>query len=83
MSSLLDGLMQQLGGDTMQQLSNQLGTDHSTTASAVSAALPALVAALARNAQTPEGAGALATALDKDHDGSILSDLPGLLGAAR
>lgn len=80
MASLLDGLMQQMGGDTMRQLSHQLGTDQTTTASAVSAALPALVAALARNAQTPEGAGALANALDKDHDGSILQNLPATLG---
>lgn len=81
MASLLGSLMQQMGGDTMRQLSDQLGTDQATTASAVSAALPALVAALARNAQTPQGAGALATALEKDHDGSILQNLPAMLGS--
>jgi hypothetical protein len=82
MASLLDGLRQQMGGDTMRQLSQQLGTDPATTSTAVSAALPALLSALARNSQSPEGAGALASALDKDHDGSVLNDLPGLLGGA-
>jgi len=81
MSTLLDNLMQQLGGDTIQQIGRQLGTDPATTSTAVSAALPALLSALARNAQTPTGAGALASALDKDHDGSVLNDLPGLLGS--
>ncbi len=81
MASLLEGLMQQMGGDTMRQLSQQLGSDSATTTTAVGAALPALLSALARNAQTPDGAGALASALDKDHDGSVLNDLPAMLGA--
>lgn len=81
MASLLDGLLQQLGGDTMRQLSQQLGTDDTTTQKAVGAALPALVGALARNAQSPDGAASLAGALDRDHDGSVLNDLPALLGA--
>lgn len=81
MASLLDGLMQQLGGDTLRQLSEHLGTDHATTQQAVGAALPALVGALARNAQSPDGAAALAGALDRDHDGSVLNDLPALLGS--
>lgn len=81
MASLLDGLLQQLGGDTMRQLSQQLGTDDATTQKAVGAALPALVGALARNAQSPDGAASLAGALDRDHDGSVLNDLPALLGS--
>lgn len=79
MSSLLNGLMQQLGGDTVRQMSQQLGTDDATTQKAIGAALPALVGALARNAQSPAGAASLAGALDRDHDGSILNDLPALL----
>lgn len=81
MASLLDGLLQQLGGDTMRQMSQQLGTDDATTQKAVGAALPALVGALARNAQSPDGAASLAGALDRDHDGSVLNDLPALLGS--
>lgn len=81
MASLLDGLMQQMGGDTIHQLSQKLGTDDATTQQAVGAALPALLSALARNAQSPDGAASLAGALDRDHDGSLLGNLPALLGA--
>lgn len=80
MSALLDGLMQQLGGDAVRQLGAKLGTDESTTQKAVGAALPALVGALARNAQSPDGAAALAGALDRDHDGSVLNNITAALG---
>jgi len=80
MASLLDGLMQQLGGDTMRQLSTQLGADPATTQKAVSAALPTLLGALAKNAQSPEGAAALAGAIDRDHDGSALQNIAATLG---
>ncbi len=39
-----------------------------------------LVSALAKNAASPEGVSGLANALDRDHDGSILDNLTGLLG---
>jgi len=78
--SLLDMLKQRLGTDAVQQISRQLGTDHGTTESAVAAALPMLVGALAHNAQDPNQAGALANALNRDHDGSILNDVAGYLG---
>jgi hypothetical protein len=39
-----------------------------------------LVGALAHNAQDPNQAGALANALNRDHDGSILNDVAGYLG---
>src|SRR6476620_296222 len=78
--SLLDMLQQRLGTDAVQQISRQLGTDHGTTESAIAAALPMLVGALAHNAQDPSQAGALANALNRDHDGSILDDVAGYLG---
>ena len=81
MASLLDGLMQQMSGDTMAQLSAAIGADQNTTSKAVGAALPAILGALALNAKSPEGAGALASALDRDHDGSVLNDIPAMLGA--
>jgi hypothetical protein len=76
---LLDMLQQQLGGNAVQQISQQLGTDHSATESAIQAALPMLVGALARNAKDPAQAGALANALSRDHDGSILDNVTGYL----
>ena len=70
--ALLDMLGQQLQGNTLKQISQQLGTDEGTTAKAVSLALPMLVGGLARNASTDQGAAALDQALTKDHDGSLL-----------
>lgn len=77
--SLLDMLQQRLGGDAVNQISKQLGTDPATTQTAIAAALPMLVGALARNAQDPSKAGALANALGR-HDGSVLDDVAGYLG---
>lgn len=68
-----------LGGDTISQMSQALGEDENTTSQAVQAALPMLLGALARNSSTPEGASSLAGALDRDHDGSVLDDLAGLV----
>ncbi len=77
--SLLDMLQQRLGDDAVNQISKQLGTDPTTTQAAIAAALPMLVGALARNAQDPGKAGALADALGR-HDGSVLDDVAGYLG---
>ena len=58
---------------------DELGQEEAKTANAVSSALPLLVGALARNASDPSGAGALESALVKDHDGGILDDIAGAL----
>ena len=79
MSSILDEVRQQLGPDTIQQLSGALGADPAATSNAVSLALPALLGGLANNAAQPEGAAALDNALNQ-HDGSILDNLGGMLG---
>ena len=79
MSSILESVQQQLGPDTIQQLSGALGADPATTSNAVSLALPALLGGLAHNAAQPEGAAALDNALNQ-HDGSILDNLGGMLG---
>ncbi len=73
MSSILDELSAHLGSeDYVNQLSSMLGTDKAQTRSAVQTAIPALVAGLAKNASTPQGAQALHSALVNDHDGSVL-----------
>ncbi len=79
MSNLMDMLTGALGGGAVKQISQQLGADESTTQKAVSAALPTLLTAISRNAQKPGGAEALHKALDKDHDGSILDHVSGLI----
>lgn len=72
-------LQQQLGGGLMNVLQQQTGADRVQTAKASSAAVSALMGALARNASTPEGANALAGALERDHDGSLLDMLGGMM----
>jgi hypothetical protein len=81
MSNILEAVRQQLGPDTIQQLSGALGADPASTSNAVSLALPALLGGLAQNAAQPEGAAALDNALNQ-HDGSILDNLGGMLEVA-
>jgi hypothetical protein len=80
MTSVLDAVRQQLGPDTIQQLSGALGADPAATSSAVALALPALLGGLAQNAAQPEGAAALDEALDQ-HDGSILDNVSSMFGS--
>jgi len=78
-NSILDAIQQQLGPDSIQQMSSALGADPATTSAAISTALPALLGGLSRNASRPDGAASLDQALNA-HDGSILDNLGGLLG---
>lgn len=83
MSGLMDLLSQTFGLDTTAQIGRAVGAEPAGTSSAIATALPALVAALGRNAGQPAGATALHGALTKDHDGSILQNLAGFLGNAQ
>ena len=80
MQSILEGLSQQIGGNTISQISNQIGADEQSVANAISMALPMIVGGLANNASDPAGAQSLNTALEQDHDGSLLDMIPVLLG---
>lgn len=82
MSSLFELLSEQLGGDAVGRISRQIGADEDTTSRAISGALPMMMAALTRNAQSPKGAESLLNALERDHDGSLLDDLGGFFGQA-
>jgi len=77
--SILDMLSGQLGSQALEMIGSQLGADRSQVERAVPAALGSLMTGLARNARSSDGAGALAAALDKDHDGGILDDLSSVL----
>jgi len=81
MSQLIDLISKQMGPGTAEQIGRQLGLDPQTTQQAIAAALPTLIGGLAKNAQSPDGAQSLAHALERDHDGSVLDNLGGLLGA--
>ena len=77
----IEGILNEaLRGDTIRQMSQNLGTDEDTTNNAVQVALPMLLGAMTRNSSTPEGSSSLLSTLDRNHDGSILDDLGGFLG---
>ncbi len=76
MSSIFDVLMDQLGGDTVGQISRAVGAREEDTQQALPELLGVLTGALSRNSSQSEGAQALASALDKDHDGSVLDNIP-------
>lgn len=77
---LLDLVKSQLSEQLIDGLTSQLGTgNREQTQKATMAAASTLINALSRNASTENGASALSGALDRDHDGSILNDLAGML----
>lgn len=67
----------------MDVLAQQTGADRTSTTKATSAIISSMMGALARNASTPDGATALSNALDRDHDGSILDMIGGLMKGGR
>ncbi len=79
--SLMQMLQQQLDGQPMHALQKQTGADSAQVQSAVQAALPMLLGALASNAKQQQGAQGLWSALARDHDGSVLDNLSGFLGS--
>lgn len=79
MADLLGGIISQLGSGGLSQIAGSLGVDDAKASSAVGMALPAILAGMAKNAQSPDGAASLATALD-DHDEGIFGQLGDLLG---
>lgn len=68
-----------LGGNTVSQISQAIGADESSTSSAIQAALPMLLGGLANNSSSDQGASSLMGAIDRDHDGSVLDDIGGLI----
>lgn len=83
MSSLLQAISQELGGDSLKSIAQAIGAPEDKTQSAISAALPALVGGLAQNAKTDDGAQGLAQALERDHQqpfGDVLGSAASLLG---
>ena len=78
--NITDLLQGPMGDLVIGQISNQLGIDNKDKAqTAVNGTVITLLNALTQNASKPEGANALLSALDRDHDGSILNDLGGFL----
>lgn len=80
MSGLMDVLGSVLGEDTVRQIAGQLGADPAQVEDAIGMAIPAILGGLNNNAQTEEGAAALAKAVAEKHDGGIFDNLPQVIG---
>ncbi len=79
-ANLMSLLQSTLSDNMIDQLSQQVGgADKEQTAAAASGIVNTLMGALAKNAETTEGARSLNQALEQDHDGSILDDVMGML----
>ena len=79
LTELLKGNIPQ---DLIGTLSQQMGTEPQQTQTAAQNIFTTLLGGLAKNASTEEGAQGILGALDRDHDGSVLNDLGGLLTGA-
>jgi hypothetical protein len=78
--NLMDILQGQLSEETIGQLSEHIGAQPEQTASAAQGIFATILGGLANNATSESGLSALGAALDRDHDGSVLDDLAGLVG---
>lgn len=76
----LMGMLQgYLTPDVINQMSQETGASPEQTQVAAQGALSTLIGGLAKNAQG-DGANGIMAALDRDHDGSVLDDVMGLIG---
>lgn len=79
MASLIEELQKYLTPETVQQLSQQVDAPQDNTEQAINALVPMMLGGLSRNVDNG-GAAGLNSALERDHDGSILDQLSGLIG---
>jgi len=68
-----------IGQSVVRSVAGQLGVNENQASSAVHIAIPAILAGMTRNAQSPDGAASLNNALESKHDGSLLDNLSGIL----
>ncbi|HKY44010.1 MAG TPA: DUF937 domain-containing protein [Pyrinomonadaceae bacterium] len=77
MNALTQIITQQLSGNASRTIAQRFGISEATANTAVQVGVPLILAALARNANEPQGAQSLHQAINKDHDGSIFDNLMG------
>lgn len=77
--NLLEILKGQLDDNLLGQLSQHIGAEPEQTSSAATGIFASLLGGLNNNAQKPGGLGILASVLDRDHDGSVLDDIFGMV----
>lgn len=79
--NLMDILQGQLSDDMIGQLSQHIGAEPQQTASAAQGIFATILGGLANNASSESGISALGAALDRNHDGSMVDDLMGMVGS--
>lgn len=81
--NILEMLQGQMSPQVLQQIAQQVGVnDPKQVEVASNGLMSTLLAALSKNATSQSGLNALVSALDRDHDGSILNDLSGFITGA-
>lgn len=84
MANLIELLQSQMTDQVLDTLTSKIGaTDRTQTKAAADGIFSTLATALSKNVQKPGGAEGLLGALDRDHDGSIMDDLAGMLGGQK
>lgn len=78
--NLMDVLKGQISDQMLAQLSSHIGAEPEQTATATEGVFATLLGGLANNASTDNGLSSLGSALDRNHDGSMLDDLVGMVG---
>lgn len=73
-------LLNQLGEGGLEAMAGKIGANTSQTATALEGIMPTLLGAMSNNTQSSSGASGLMSALDRDHDGSVLDDIMGFIG---
>ncbi len=83
MADLIDIIKGSLTDDVLAQLGQQAGIgDKKKTSAAAEGAIGILLNAVQKNGSNSGSANAFASALDRDHDGSILDDVMGYLSGS-
>lgn len=77
---ILKLITSQMGDGAIAKLSEITGESKENTSRAVQVAVPTLLNALNNNSNETNGASGILSALDRDHDGSILDDVMGFVG---
>jgi len=76
--NLIELLQDKMSPDVLAQLANQIGAQDTRQVEAASTGIfSTLLAAMNKNANSQMGLNSLVSALDRDHDGSILDNLAG------
>ncbi len=76
---LMSLLQSHLTPEVINQFSQQTGASPEQTTTAAQGVFSTLLGGLAKNASNENGASGILSALDSDHDGSILNDVMGLV----